>query len=73
VLNMVPSASTLCNGPKYVIVYLDLIRIITDSFIDFVEFHIIIQGILILKSSICGFTVLFCGLFWQQKYCDVFE
>jgi hypothetical protein len=42
-----------CNGPKYINVYLGLIRTITNSFIVCVDFHIIIQGILILKSSIC--------------------
>jgi hypothetical protein len=42
-----------CNCPKYINVYLGLIRIITNSFIECVDFHVIIQEILILKSSIC--------------------
>jgi hypothetical protein len=33
VLNMVPSASTFCSGPKYINIYLGLIRIITNWFI----------------------------------------
>jgi hypothetical protein len=40
-----------CNGPKYIKF---LFRIITNVFIDYVEFRIIIQGILILKCRACA-------------------